>query len=247
MFFRKFPRQILLTLLTAALLLTACNVGAQPSPTLDINAINTAIVGTTVAQFSAQFTQTALAIPPTNTPAPTNTPQELPTFALPTTGTLPTVSFNVTPGAAFTPLPGFTQLASSPVAPGATQALGDSCNNSAYEGDVTIPDGTVLKGGEDFQKIWKLRNSGSCTWDEGFALVYIGGSSPNLDPINFEFTNSNDFVAGGEAINIAIDLTTPCAVGKYEGHWRMRNDAGYYFGTILSVYVEVREKGPNCS
>jgi hypothetical protein len=54
-------------------------------------------------------------------------------------------------------------------------------------------------------------------------------------------------VPGGEAINIAVDLTTPCTVGKYEGHWRMRNDAGYYFGTILSVYVEVREKGSNCS
>lgn len=249
MFFRKFPRQTLLILLTAALILTACNVGAAPSPTLDVNAINTAIVGTTVAQFSAQFTQTALAVPPaTNTPAPTNTPQDLPTFALPTTdtsGALPTVSFNVTPGAAVTPLPGFTQLA-SPAAPAVTQALGDDCNNSAFEGDVTIPDGTILKGGEDFQKVWKLRNSGSCTWDEGFTLVYIGGSNPDLDPYNFEFKNSSDFVTGGSAINIGIDLTAPCAPGKYEGHWRMRSDGGYYFGTILSVYIEVKEKGNSC-
>lgn len=245
MFFRKTPRLTVLTLVTAALILSACNVGAAPSPTLDVNAINTAIVGTTVAQFSAQFTQTALAAP-TNTPTPTNTPQELPTFALPTlgTGALPTVSFNTTPGAAVTPLPGFTAIA-SPI-PGATQALGDACNNSAFEGDVTIPDGTVIKGGDDFQKIWKLRNSGSCTWDEGFALVYIGGSSPNLDPYNFEFKNSNDFVTGGAAINIPINLTAPCTTGKYEGHWRMRSDGGYYFGTILSVYIEVREKGPNC-
>lgn len=242
MFFRKSPRLILLTLLAAALILSACNVGAAPSPTLDVNAINTAIVGTTVAQFSAQFTQTALAAP-TNTPIPTNTPQDLPTFALPTldTGALPTVSFNTTPGAAVTPLPGFTQLA-SPVAPAATQVLGDSCNNSAFEGDVTIADGTVVKGGEDFQKIWKLRNTGTCTWDEGYALVYIGGSDPDLDPYNFEFKNSGDFVAGGEAVNIALNLTAPCAVGKYEGHWRMRNDSGYYFGTIVSVYIEVKEK-----
>src|SRR5512134_1543712 len=133
MFFRKFPRQTLLILLTAALILTACNVGAEPSPTLDVNAINTAIVGTTVAQFSAQFTQTALAVPPTNTPLPTETPQDLPTFAL------PTVSFNITPtvAGAVTPLPGFTQIA-SPVASGPTQALGDACNNSVFEGDITI-------------------------------------------------------------------------------------------------------------
>ena len=243
MFVRKSPRHIFITLLTAALMLAACNVGAAPAPTVDINAVNTAIVGTTVAQFSAQFTQTALAIPPT--PMPTNTPQELPTFAQPTTdasGALPTVSFDVTPtieGAA-SPLPAFTQVAAPTKA--ATQALGDSCYNSVFEGDVTIPDGTVLKGGEDFQKVWKIRNTGTCTWDEGFTLVYIGGSKPDLDPYNFEFKKSSDFVVGGKAIDIGLNLTAPCTPGKYEGHWRMRNDGGYYFGTLLSVYIEVKDK-----
>jgi len=250
MSFRKFPRHTLLTLITAALILAACNVGSAPSPTLDVNAINTAIVGTTIAQFSAQFTQTALAMPQaTNTPQPANTPEELPTFALPTTdssGALPTVSFDVTPTVAgvASPLPAFTQI-SSPV-PAATQALGDACNNNVFEGDITIPDGTILKGGADFQKIWKIRNTGTCKWDEGYTLVYIGGSNPDLDPYSFEFKKSSDFVASGEAINIGINLTTPCAKGKYEGHWRMRNDQGYYFGTILSVYVEVQEKGSSC-
>lgn len=250
MLLRKFPRQIVLTLMTAALILTACNVGAEPSPTLDVNAINTAIVGTTVAQFSAQFTQTALAMPQA-----TNTPQELPTFALPTntpqalpttdaSGALPTVSFVITPtitGAA-TPLPGFTQIASPLPPAAATQALGDACNNSVFEGDITIPDGTVIKGGADFQKIWKIRNTGTCYWDDGYTLVYIAGSDNNLDPYNFEFKKSSDFVAPGDAINIGLNLTAPCAVGKYEGHWRMRNDKGYFFGTMLSVYVEVKEK-----
>ncbi len=250
MYFRKFPRLILLTLLTAALTLTACNAGESASPTLDVNAINTAIVGTTVAQFSAQFTQTALAAPQaTNTPLPTDTPQELPTFALPTTdsGTLPTVSFDVTSTVAgATPLPGFTQLA-SPAVPAATQVLGDACNNNVFEGDITIPDGEVLPPGYDFQKIWKIRNTGTCLWDDGFTLVYIGGSKPDLDPYNFEFKKSSDFVSSGEAINIGINLTTPCTPGKYEGHWRMRNDQGYYFGTILSVYVEVKEKCKSAS
>jgi hypothetical protein len=225
-----------MTLLTAALILTACNAGAAPSPTLDVNAINTAIVGTTIAQMSGQLTQTALAVPPTNTPAPTDTPIPLPTFELPTTVSgLPTFSLeSPTAGSA---LPGFTQ-----VAPGATAVLGDTCNNSSFEGDITIPDGTVLKPGTDFQKIWKVRNSGTCKWDEGYTLVYIGGSNPDLDPYNFEFKKSGDFVAGGASINLVINLTTPCTPGKYEGTWRMRSDSGYYFGTYLSVYVEVKDK-----
>lgn len=249
MFVRKFPRHVLITLLAAALTLAACNAGAAPSPTLDINAINTAIVGTTVAQLSAQFTQTALAAPQaTNTPLPTDTPQTLPTFVLPTTDSstaLPTISFNATPtvAGAASPLPGFTPFV-TPVSPSnPTQALGDSCHNSVFEEDVTIPDGSVLKGGVNFQKIWKIRNTGTCKWDEGYEFVYIGGSTPNLDPYNYVF-QSKDTVGSGEAINLAINLTTPCAPGKYEGHWRMRTDAGgnNYFGTILSVYVEVKEK-----
>jgi len=241
MFSRKFPRHILISLLTAAFVLTACNVGAAPSPTLDVNAINTAIVGTTIAQFSDQFTQTALAAPPTDIPAPTDTPMPLPTFELPTAdaSALPTFSLQ-------SPTPdgqsGSTQLPPT-AAPAATSgALGDECNNNVFEGDITIPDGSVLDPGYDFQKIWKIRNTGNCLWDEGYSLVYIGGSNPDLDPYTFDFKKSSDFVSPGEAVNIGINLTTPCKPGKYEGHWRMRNDHGYYFGTILSVYVEVKEK-----
>jgi hypothetical protein len=240
MFSRRSTRQALLVLLTAALLLTACNVGgATPAPTLDINAMNTAIVGTTVAQLSVQFTQTALAAP-TNTALPTETSASVTTVASPTldAAALPTFSFVNTPAAGSTPV----VLPTSQPASQATAALGDACSNSAFEGDITIPDGETLKPGFDFQKIWAIRNTGNCTWDEGFTLVYIAGSKPDLDPYNFEFKNSKDFVAPGQGLNIGINLTTPCTPGKYEGHWRMRNDRGYYFGTILSVYVTVVDK-----
>jgi hypothetical protein len=210
---------------------------------VDVNAINTAAVETAMGQLSAQFTQTALALP-SNTPTPTNTAISLvqPTTGseVPTTASgFPTVSFNSTPNT--TPLAGFTPLATTGAAGAPTASLGDACNNSAFEGDVTIPDGTVLEPGTNFQKIWKIRNSGSCTWDDGYALVYIAGSPNNLDPYNFEFENSDDFVSSGEAINIALNLTTPCRPGEYEGHWRMRSDTGYYFGTVLSVYIKVTD------
>ena len=242
MFVRKSLRQAVFTLMTAALLMTACNMGATPAPTVDVNAINTAAVATAMGQLSAQFTQTALAAP-SATPFSTNTALPLPSFALPTSsdasptagGALPTLSFNTTPVAGFTPL-------ASPAGPAdPTASLGDSCNNSSFEGDVTIPDGSILKPGEDFQKIWALRNTGTCTWDEGYTLVYVAGSTPNLDPYNFEFKKSSDFVAGGAGVNIGINLTAPLKEGKYEGHWRMRSDSGYYFGTLLSVYIEVQK------
>ena len=247
MLVRKYSRQIFMLFVVAALALAGCNVGATPAPTLDVNAINTAIVGTTVAQLSNQFTQTAQAMP-SPTVAPTETAATLPVLALPTLaipsstlagGALPTISFNTTPVGS-TPLAGFTQLA-SPIPAGATQALGDACNNAAFEGDVTIPDGTVMRPGQDFVKIWAIRNTGTCTWDEGYEFVFIGGDKA-LDPYNFKFNKSKDFVSGGEAVNLPINLTAPLAPGKYQGTWRMRNDKGYYFGSIFSVYIEVKKK-----
>jgi hypothetical protein len=195
-----------------------------------------------MGQLAAQFTQTALAAP-TNTPVPTNTAIPLATFPQgTTTGGIPTVSFNSTPT---TPLPGFTALPTTGAAAGApTQSLGDACDNSAFEGDVTIPDGSVIEGGTNFQKVWALRNTGTCTWDDGYTLVYIAGSGTALDPYNYRFGaggDDDDFVAGGESINMTLNLTAPCAHGEYEGHWRMRNDRGSYFGTVLSVYIEVKE------
>lgn len=240
MFSRKPTRLIVIVMLTAALILTSCNVGAAPTPTTDVNALSTALVGTTVAQLSANLTQTAQAAP-TNTSAPSPTVTSLSTVPtlnlsgaaspITTVAALPTFSFVNTPA-------GGTPAVILPTAQ-ATVSLGDSCNNNVFEADVTIPDGSILEPGRDFIKIWAIRNTGTCTWDDGYALVYIGGSTPNLDPVNLEFTAGADFIAPGETADLDVRLTTPCIPGSYEGHWRMRSDSGYYFGTTLSVYVQV--------
>ncbi len=34
--------------------------------------------------------------------------------------------------------------------------------------DVTIPDGAPVTPGQEFVKTWKIKNTGICTWDEGY-------------------------------------------------------------------------------
>ena len=248
MFVRKFPRQAIFCMLTAALFLASCGgTAATQEPTVDPNAISTAAAETVMAQLSLQFTQTAQAAPSPTT-ANTNTPVTFPTSSLPTlgavsspttgagTGALPTVSF------LSTPLPGVTQLGSTVVAPpaAATAPLGDACNNSIYIADLTIPDGTVLRPGEDFRKVWQFRNTGSCTWDEGYGLIFIGGDQA-IDPVNYEITASRDFIGPGEDAEFDIPLTAPLTEGTYQGTWRMRNDQGVFFGTLLTVVFEVKK------
>lgn len=239
---------ITIFLLTTTLILTACGGGATAAPTVDVNAINTAALETALAQISAQQTMTALAAP-TFTPSPTDTPPTLATVGLPTTagaalptanpgGALPTVSFNTTPGTNPTPATGFTAVGGAPPA-GATAAVGAVCNNLAYVADTTIPDGTVFDGGEDFEKVWRVQNTGTCKWDEGYRLVYIGGDE-ELDPVNVRLQNAKDFVEPGATADIGVDLTAPLKVGQYTGTWRMQADNGEYFGQELTVVIEVK-------
>jgi hypothetical protein len=247
MLVRKFPRRTVIILLTAALALAACNVGATPAPTVDINAINTAAVATAMGQISAQLTQTALSAPSSPTPQPTDTSLPLATFALPTSaagspvagGALPTVSFNTTPSTNTTPLAGFTPIG-SPIAPAATTSLGDACNNNVYIADVTYPDNTEIKPGVDFKKIWRVQNTGTCTWDEGYKLAFISGDKA-LDPVSFEFKSSDDFVAAGATADIGVNLTAPLKEGTYSAMWKMQSDSGVYFGTPLTVVVVVKK------
>jgi hypothetical protein len=247
MLVRNFPRRILLIMLAATLTLAACNVGATPAPTVDVNAINTAAVATAMGQISAQLTQTAL-VAPTNSPPPTVSPLPLVTSALPTatggvaptagvSGALPTLSFNTTPNT--TQVAGFTPLATS-AAPVSTAVLGDSCNNSAYVADVTYPDNTVVKPGTNFEKVWRVQNTGTCLWDDGYKLVFIAGDRA-LDPYTFEFKDSADFVSGGETADLGIDLTAPNAEGTYTATWRMQSDNGAFFGTLLTVVIVVQK------
>ena len=168
-------QKIVALVLLCGLLFSAC-APSEATSTVDPNAIGTAIVGTTIAQLADQFTQTALAMPSTDifTPELSPTVEDINTLVPLSTDTPPTLEGITTPLAGFTQLPAI----STPVP---TSSLGDDCNNNAFEGDITIPDGTIMKPGEDFQKIWKIRNTGSCTWDDGFTLVYIGGTIISIE------------------------------------------------------------------
>lgn len=207
--------------------LSSCNIGKSPGPTPDISAAFTQAAETAIAQFNGQLTQTALAAPPTPLPSPI----QLPTFT-------PLPTFPVGGGSSPFGIPTlagvFTPLA-SPLPPVATVS-GPVCNNSQFMGE-TIPDGTKMKPGQDFTKVWHLKNIGTCKWDDGFALVFVAGDE--LDGYDITLKKSADFVDPGETTEFAIDMTAHLAEGTYSGCWKMRDDNGYYFGTFLCVSIEV--------
>lgn len=213
-----------------ALVLSACNFGQEPEPTPDVGAIFTAAAETVVAQFSLQLTQTALAVPPTPTQAPTNTPATAFAVVSPGTTSLATSAVETQPGVISFPT-------ATPIAVLATQS-GPLCDDYVLV-DETVPDGTVLKPGEDFKKSFKLQNTGTCKWDEGYSFEYLGGT---LDGYTINLKKSEDFVKPGENIVFVLNLTASLEPDTYTNCWRMKNDRGFYFGPYpVCVTIEVKK------
>jgi len=238
--------KLILTSLTILMIvaLTACNVGQAPEPTptaVDLNAINTAAVATVQAQLTLNAATIAptftLTLPSSDTPsgAATNTPGVLveATSAATPNGT-PVLGATVTPTLPFgttAAIPTFTPI-------GGGTVTGPLCKNAAFDGDITIPDGTIMKPWEKFTKAWSVRNTGTCRWDEGFYFAGVVGP-PSMIAHPYLFRTKKDFIGPGEAVDIYIDMYAPGDPGEYVAHWHMYDDNGKPFGGDFTVDIKV--------
>ena len=102
----------------------------------------------------------------------------------------------------------------------------------------TPPDDVLLKPGENFWKTWRLRNTGTCTWNPSYSLVFWDGDlmgglmSYPLD----------DDVAPNEEKEISIYLKAPETEGTFTGYWRLKSPWNKDFGvgpSDSSFYVQV--------
>ena len=92
--------------------------------------------------------------------------------------------------------------------------------------DVTIPDDTRMQPGQVFIKTWRLKNSGTCSWQPDYQVFLFSGESMGA-PASFALGQKVD---PGQNVEIAVDLTAPQSAGTYQGNWKLRNQSGTAFG-----------------
>ena len=100
--------------------------------------------------------------------------------------------------------------------------------------DVTVPDGTVMNPGQDFDKIWRVQNIGTCTWDGTYRLVFVQGDQMGGSPEAVKGT-----VKPGATYDMIIDQKAPTTPGNYGGQWQMVNGKNAPFGNRLWVKITV--------
>jgi hypothetical protein len=111
---------------------------------------------------------------------------------------------------------------------------------------VTIPDNTPLAPASPFVKTWRVKNSGTCDWGDGFQLVFASGEQmggPASVPVSA--------VAAGATIDVSVNLAASSDPGTHKGVWRVRSKDGTAFGSNLTVVIVVSapssSPSPACS
>ena len=116
-------------------------------------------------------------------------------------------------------------------------------NGMAWVADLTFDDRNmsappVVPPGQPFVKSWRVRNSGTCTWDSNYRLVFdrgnVAAAQMGGQPVAVQGT-----VAPGATYDFSVNLVAPTVPGVYQGFWQMRNPSNVAFGETIWVGIRV--------
>lgn len=100
-------------------------------------------------------------------------------------------------------------------------------NSAALVADVTVPDGAQFAPYTGFNKTWRIKNTGTCTWDSSYRIAHVGGHL--LDAVSTYFP-LRDSVFPGQTSDLTINMVSPAVPGTYQSDWKLQNAQGQLFG-----------------
>ncbi|MGB7539370.1 MAG: NBR1-Ig-like domain-containing protein [Anaerolineales bacterium] len=100
-----------------------------------------------------------------------------------------------------------------------------ACPASAvFVADVTIPEGTRFAGPQEFTKVWRIQNSGSCGWaPAGYGLRFGSGEMMG----GADYLPLSGAIQPGDAVELSLTLTAPVVPGRHSGTWVLYDNAGH--------------------
>lgn len=101
------------------------------------------------------------------------------------------------------------------------------CDRADFVLDVSYPDGSQVKPGETFIKVWRIRNGGTCKWNSSYSVIFDNGDAMGADA-SLPLTSKE--ISPGEELDISITMKAPSLPGLYRGEWKLRDSFGRIFG-----------------
>ncbi|MBT3389980.1 MAG: hypothetical protein HN413_06180 [Chloroflexi bacterium] len=199
-----------------AAILAACSITtsadappeAQPAADEDPNAVVTQAVMTVYAQLTQTAEAAALTATAAYTPPPTEAPTEIPPTEIPTE--------------AFTPTPEIPPTQ----APTATATSNMPCNRANLE-TKTVQDNDVVFVGRTFTQTFRIKNTGSCTWNQNYELRFAQG---DLMGAGASIPMGITSLPTWSYVHVDILMKAPDVPGTYTNYWMIKSDKGEIFG-----------------
>lgn len=176
-----------------------------------------------------------IALSSCNLPKPTEQvsgPDQLNTLAAQTVVALSTTVASAKTQSPATPVPTGQAATATPSGvatemPIGTVTVATPCDRVEFVRDVNYPDDTAVEAGATFTKTWELKNTGSCTWNSNYAIVFDSGDSMGAAAATQLTTGT---VAPRQVIQVSLTLKAPTKVGSFQGNFKLRNASGVIFG-----------------
>ena len=93
--------------------------------------------------------------------------------------------------------------------------------------------GTTLEPGNDFDLIFRLKNTGDQIWATSYHLELVDGVAPSTHAGGtYSLVNLSAAVPLGGTVDIVLDMIAPLAAGNYHSRWALVNAVGTTFFTI---------------
>ncbi len=109
-----------------------------------------------------------------------------------------------------------------------------ACTHDAqFVEDVALPDYSIVDRGHEVVKIWRIRNTGTCSWTPAYQIQFAGGN-----PIPWSKPSVIDVVNPGDATDISVKITAPEVPGIYHAWWQLADDFGNPFGPYYHAIFE---------
>jgi len=119
------------------------------------------------------------------------------------------------------------------------------CYRIGFVADITVPDGTVYAPGTAFNKVWRLKNTGTCTWDSRFDIAFESGDLMSAP----KFGDLTAVIKPGDMVDFSVPMVAPAVDGKYVGKWMLVNADGVRFGAgdegKNPIWVAITVKSPS--
>jgi len=132
----------------------------------------------------------------------------------------------------------------STVIPTAVPTSAGCVDSAKFVSDVTIPDNMQIAPETPFTKTWRLKNTGSCTWDSNYLVAYISGTIMSQQP-GYWIVQQGQTVVPGQTADVSVGMTAPVDSGNYASYWGLKKVDGQFMpiqggANGNSFYVKIK-------